>query len=201
MIAYVTSKLSASLYAGALILEVISGLGLWESVPLIIIATAIYTLAGGLTVRFEGVCETSALRVIFLPSMQKISAFLLQSLSVHKVLGICFYFHWLHILFDPSFKRFTAQLLTHFVQLKAVMVTDSIQMLIFLVGGLAGSIKALELVGGISGLFKILRDHDLDYMTHMIHPPDDKSYPWYAKIFVECLEQRVCESLDTWLET
>lgn len=50
MLAYVTSKLSASLYAGALILKVTTGLNLWQSIPLIIIATAVYTVAGGLTV-------------------------------------------------------------------------------------------------------------------------------------------------------
>lgn len=51
MLAYVTSKLGASLYAGALFLEIVAGLSIWQAVPVIIFATAVYTIAGGLTVR------------------------------------------------------------------------------------------------------------------------------------------------------
>ncbi|GMH41514.1 hypothetical protein BSKO_09424 [Bryopsis sp. KO-2023] len=132
MMAYVTTKISASLYAGALVLEVVAGIKIWTAVPVVVLATAVYTMAGGLT---------------------------------------------------------------------AVMLTDSIQMVIFLVGGIFGSIKSLQLVGGIGGLFDIFRERDLDYMTHMIHAPDDRDYPWpgmffglsIASVWYWCIDQEMAQ--------
>eukprot|EP00210_Caulerpa_lentillifera_P005478 g5238.t1 len=49
MVAYIVTKIGATLYAGGVILDVLLGLNIWESTPLIIIATASYTVAGGLT--------------------------------------------------------------------------------------------------------------------------------------------------------
>lgn len=51
LVAYIVSKIGGSLFAGSVILRVVAGLTLWESAPLILIATAVYTLAGGLRVR------------------------------------------------------------------------------------------------------------------------------------------------------
>lgn len=50
MVVYVVSKIGSALYAGGILLEVIAGLSIWISSPLIILATASYTVAGGLTV-------------------------------------------------------------------------------------------------------------------------------------------------------
>lgn len=49
MAAYVVTKIGATLYAGGVILEVLIGFNIWQSTPLIILATASYTIAGGLT--------------------------------------------------------------------------------------------------------------------------------------------------------
>lgn len=132
MLAYITSKISASLYAGALVLEVVAGVTLWQAIPVIIIATALYTMAGGLT---------------------------------------------------------------------AVMLTDTIQMVIFLVGGFFGAVKSLQLVGGIDNLFDIFKSRDLDYMTHMIHGADDRDYPWpgmliglpIASVWYWCIDQEMAQ--------
>lgn len=50
MVVYVVAKIGATLYAGSIILDVIAGMNIWESTPLIIIVTASYTITGGLTV-------------------------------------------------------------------------------------------------------------------------------------------------------
>lgn len=59
------------------------------------------------------------------------------------------------------------------------MLTDAVQMLIFVFGGLAGAIRCLQLIGGFQNVFSILRERNLDFMTHVIHSPDDRDYPWY----------------------
>lgn len=132
MFAYITTKISSSLYAGALVLRVVTGISLWAAVPVVIMATALYTIAGGLT---------------------------------------------------------------------AVMLTDTIQMFIFLFGGIFGAIKSLQLVGGIGGLFDIFKSRDLDYMTHMVHAADDKDYPWpgmfiglpIASVWYWCIDQEMAQ--------
>ena len=53
IVAYVISKIGGSLFAGSIVLEVVAGLNLWQAAPLILVATGIYTLAGGLTVRTD----------------------------------------------------------------------------------------------------------------------------------------------------
>lgn len=61
------------------------------------------------------------------------------------------------------------------------MLTDTVQMVIFLFGGLIGTGLSLHLVGGLSGLFKILEERNLGYMTHMVRSVKDRDYPWYEK--------------------
>lgn len=50
LLAYAISKIGSSLYAGVVVLETVAGLSVWESLPLILIGTALYTVAGGLEV-------------------------------------------------------------------------------------------------------------------------------------------------------
>lgn len=64
------------------------------------------------------------------------------------------------------------------------MLTDTVQMLIFVFGGLAGAIKCLQLIGGLDNVFSILQERDRGFMTHVIHSPDDRDYPWYTLDFV-----------------
>ncbi|GMH41065.1 hypothetical protein BSKO_08975 [Bryopsis sp. KO-2023] len=132
MLAYILSKIGASLYAGAILVKVVTGLNLWASAPIIIVATALYTVSGGLT---------------------------------------------------------------------AVMLTDTVQMVIFVFGGLVGTLVSLKLVGGVSGLFSIFRKTDLDYMTHLIHPLNDRDFPWlgmlvgqpFSSLWYWCIDQEMAQ--------
>lgn len=57
------------------------------------------------------------------------------------------------------------------------MLTDSIQLLIFVVGGIAGSITSFNLVGGMHGLHEKLDQVGLGYFFHIARPLDDRDYP------------------------
>lgn len=48
LLSYVVTKISASIYAGALLLKVMVGWEMWVSVPVILILTGAYTIGGGL---------------------------------------------------------------------------------------------------------------------------------------------------------
>ena len=48
LLTYILSKIASSLYAGGILLDVILGLGMWTSVPALILATGVYTGVGGL---------------------------------------------------------------------------------------------------------------------------------------------------------
>lgn len=48
LLAYVVTKIGATLYAGVILFEVILDLQWWQSAPLIIVCTALYTAMGGL---------------------------------------------------------------------------------------------------------------------------------------------------------
>lgn len=52
MATYVVAKIGSSLFSGAVMLDVLADLNLWTSTSIILIATAIYTTIGGLTVSF-----------------------------------------------------------------------------------------------------------------------------------------------------
>lgn len=49
LIAYILTKISGALFAGAVLLRVVLGLSLWQSTPAIVVATTAYTAAGGLS--------------------------------------------------------------------------------------------------------------------------------------------------------
>lgn len=48
MVAYVVTKIAASLFAGALLFDVMLGISMWTSVPVILMITALYAASGGL---------------------------------------------------------------------------------------------------------------------------------------------------------
>jgi SSS family solute:Na+ symporter len=48
VVGYVLTKISVSLFAGGLIIQQLTGLSVWSSAAIIVIATGIYTIAGGL---------------------------------------------------------------------------------------------------------------------------------------------------------
>jgi len=50
ILTHVLSTISATLYAGSVLLEVITGLTIWQSAPIIVTLTALYTISGGLKV-------------------------------------------------------------------------------------------------------------------------------------------------------
>lgn len=113
LLAYAVTKIGATLFAGVILFEAILGLSPWQSAPIIILSTAIYTALGGLL---------------------------------------------------------------------AVMLTDTVQMVIFVVGGLAGTIAAFKLSGGQSGLFQGLEDAGLSDFPHVIRPANDREFPWLGML-------------------
>ncbi len=64
IVAYVLTKISVTLYAGALVVTAVTGLGMWTSASVIVIATGVYTIAGGLrAVIYTEVMQTVVLVV------------------------------------------------------------------------------------------------------------------------------------------
>jgi len=132
IIAYVITKIAASLFAGAVLFDVILDVDMWKSVPVLLIFTAIYSAAGGL---------------------------------------------------------------------KAVMYTDASQAVIFIIGGIAGSILALTKIGGVSGMVDTLHEVGLGYFTHTLRPISDIDYPWLgmllgqpiASIWYWCIDQEMVQ--------
>jgi SSS family solute:Na+ symporter len=63
--------------------------------------------------------------------------------------------------------------------LSAVVLTDTLQLFIFILGGLAGTFLALSRVGGLDGLYdKILDNPGInDDFLHPLRSVDDKDYP------------------------
>lgn len=80
LLAYVFTKISVSVYAGALVLNAILGWNIWVSATLLIVATGIYTLFGGL----RAVIYTDFLQAGILIS----GGFLLTYLAIQEVGGI-----------------------------------------------------------------------------------------------------------------
>jgi len=66
--------------------------------------------------------------------------------------------------------------------LKTVMYTDALQLVIFLVGGLAGAITSFNLVGGMQGLFDKYQEAGLVDAPHVFRSIDDRDYPWLAMV-------------------
>lgn len=77
------------------------------------------------------------------------------------------------------------------VFVKAVMLIDGIQMIIFLAGGILGSAVAFNLVGGMSGLLHLLKDENLAYFPHLLRPPTDTFFPWY--VYVQQALSELCQ--------
>jgi SSS family transporter len=108
LIACIVTKISASIFAGGILLKVVVGWELWTSVPVIIATTGAYTVGGGL---------------------------------------------------------------------QAVMYTDVLQAGIFVVGGLAGVVIALDRVGGFAGMAETMREANLESHLHLLRPADDVANP------------------------
>jgi SSS family solute:Na+ symporter len=64
IVAYVLTKISVTLYAGAIVVRAVTGLGMWTSATVIVVATGVYTIAGGLrAVIYTEVMQTFVLIV------------------------------------------------------------------------------------------------------------------------------------------
>jgi SSS family solute:Na+ symporter len=64
IVAYVLTKISVTLYAGAIVVRAVTGLGMWTSATVIVVATGVYTIAGGLrAVIYTEVMQTLVLIV------------------------------------------------------------------------------------------------------------------------------------------
>ena len=63
------------------------------------------------------------------------------------------------------------------------MLTDALQSVILLTGGLVGSVTALSLVGGIDGLFRKLDNVHLGQFPHLMRPLNDRDFPWLGTWF------------------
>ena len=66
------------------------------------------------------------------------------------------------------------------LRFQTVMYTDALQLVIFLVGGLAGAITAFNLVGGVQGLFDKYHEAGLTNAPHIFRSLDDRDYPWFV---------------------
>jgi SSS family solute:Na+ symporter len=64
IIGYVLTKISVTLFAGAVIVQALTGLSLWTSAVIIVLATGVYTIAGGLrAVIYTEVIQTFVLLI------------------------------------------------------------------------------------------------------------------------------------------
>jgi SSS family solute:Na+ symporter len=64
IVAYVLTKISVTLYAGAIVVRAVTGLDMWTSATVIVVATGVYTIAGGLrAVIYTEVMQTFVLIV------------------------------------------------------------------------------------------------------------------------------------------
>ncbi len=62
IVGYVLTKISVTLFAGALIVQALTGLSFWVSAAIIVVATGVYTVAGGLrAVIYTEVAQTAVL--------------------------------------------------------------------------------------------------------------------------------------------
>jgi len=103
IIAYVFTKISVQLYAASVVLERVAGWSLWKTAIVLVIATGVYTIAGGLAaVIYTDMVQTMIL--IF-------GAVLLTIIGLHRVGGFealraavpASYFHMIKPVSDPSF--------------------------------------------------------------------------------------------------
>jgi SSS family solute:Na+ symporter len=103
IIAYIFTKISVQLYAASVVLERVVGWPLWKTAIVLVIATGIYTVAGGLA----AVIYTDMVQTMILI----IGAVLLTLIGMHRVGGFealraavpANYFHMIKPVSDPAF--------------------------------------------------------------------------------------------------
>jgi solute:Na+ symporter, SSS family len=103
IIAYIFTKISVQLYAASVVLERVAGWTLWKTAIVLVVATGIYTIAGGLA----AVIYTDMVQTMILI----IGAVLLTVIGLHRVGGFAAlraavpagYFHMIKPVSDPDF--------------------------------------------------------------------------------------------------
>src|SRR5579862_9469941 len=103
IIAYIFTKISVQLYAASVVLERVAGWSLWKTAVVLVIATGIYTIAGGLA----AVIYTDTVQTLILIT----GAVALTLIGLHRVGGIEHlrtmvpegYFHMIKPASDPQF--------------------------------------------------------------------------------------------------
>ncbi|HXJ46793.1 MAG TPA: sodium:solute symporter [Candidatus Dormibacteraeota bacterium] len=103
IIAYIFTKISVQLYAASVVLERVAGWSLWKTAIVLVIATGIYTIAGGLA----AVIYTDTVQTLILIT----GAVALTLIGLHRVGGFAHlqamvpasYFHMIKPVTDPAF--------------------------------------------------------------------------------------------------
>jgi SSS family solute:Na+ symporter len=103
IIAYIFTKISVQLYAASVVLERVAGWSLWKTAVILVIATGIYTIAGGLA----AVIYTDTVQTLILIA----GAVTLTVIGLEKVGGLSHlrtmvpegYFHMIKPASDPNF--------------------------------------------------------------------------------------------------
>jgi solute:Na+ symporter, SSS family len=103
IIAYIFTKISVQLYAASVVLERVAGWSLWKTAVVLVIATGIYTIAGGLA----AVIYTDTVQTLILIT----GAVALTLIGLHRVGGLehlrtmvpADYFHMIKPASDPNF--------------------------------------------------------------------------------------------------
>lgn len=103
IIAYIFTKISVQLYAASVVLHSVAGWDLWKTAIVLVVATGVYTIAGGLA----AVIYTDTVQTIILI----IGAVLLTVIGLHRVGGFealraavpASYFHMIKPVSDPDF--------------------------------------------------------------------------------------------------
>jgi solute:Na+ symporter, SSS family len=103
IIAYIFTKISVQLYAASVVLERVAGWTLWKTAIVLVVATGVYTIAGGLA----AVIYTDMVQTMILI----LGAVVLTFIGLHKVGGFAAlraavpasYFHMIKPVSDPAF--------------------------------------------------------------------------------------------------
>jgi SSS family solute:Na+ symporter len=103
IVAYIFTKISVQLYAASVVLERVAGWSLWKTAIILVIATGIYTIAGGLA----AVIYTDTVQTLILIT----GAVALTLIGLHRVGGFAHlqamvppsYFHMIKPATDPAF--------------------------------------------------------------------------------------------------
>jgi solute:Na+ symporter, SSS family len=103
IVAYIFTKISVQLYAASVVLERVAGWSLWKTAVVLVIATGIYTIAGGLA----AVIYTDTVQTLILIT----GAVALTLIGLHRVGGLEHlrtmvppaYFHMIKPASDPNF--------------------------------------------------------------------------------------------------